>query len=286
VIDISSIRTPGQSEGREKKLRRNGRSGKLGAAMKLLQSPLLFLLLLAGCSRPVPPVAAPEQTPTPPAEATATPVPPVAVATATPIPPAAEVSYVGTWTATDEDGEPFDLIVFPNGQAVSNWTKGPAGARGERGFWRREGDHVLLFFQDGWTDQISPSEDGFEHRGFAPETDLSGPPKNSSAAKRLEKGGFIGVWCLNKEPDDSFQNVALQSSGRAVSTIGGGTEGTWKETPKGALCTWPEGWRDLISPVEGGYQKRSWVGEEEQDGSPPDIAPALRVGEANFVIMP
>jgi hypothetical protein len=244
--------------------------------MKLLPFPLLFLLLLAGCSRPVPPTAPPEQTPTPPAKATATP----------PIPPKQTVSYVGTWTVTDEDGEPFDLVVFPNGQAVSNWTKGAGGTRGERGFWRRDGDHVLLVFQDGWTDQISPSEGGYRHRGFAPETGLSGPPKNSSAAKRLEKGGFIGVWRLNKEPDDSFQYVALQSSGRAFSTIGGGTEGTWVETPDGALCTWPEGWKDLISPVEGGYQKRSWVGEEEQEGRQPDITPALRVGEAEFVIMP
>lgn len=98
--------------------------------------------------------------------------------------------------------------------------------------------------------------------------------------------GFTGVWCLNKEPDGSYLYLALESSGRAFSTVGGGTEGTWEKTKDGALCKWPDGWNDLISVTNDGFQKRSWVGSAEQNTTPPDISPALRVGGTRFFIAP
>ncbi len=253
-----------------------GRCGRrIPPSMKSAAFLPLFVLLASGCSRPVPPV--------PPSGS-----PPVAEVEATPVPAksATKVSYVGTWSAADEQGQLFDIVVFPNGQAVSNWTKGASGARGERGFWRVEGDRLLVMFQDGWTDVISGSETGFEHRGFEPGSALNGNPKNQSPAKRLEGDAFTGVWCLNKEPDGSYLYVALQSSGRAVSTIGGGTEGTWEKTGEGAHCKWPDGWNDLIFPSNDGFQKRSWVGPAEQNSTPADISPALRVGDARFSITP
>ena len=239
----------------------------------------LIVLLLAGCSKPVPPPAPAAQNPA--TNSVAKPEAPPAVQK-----PAPKISYVGTWTASDEQGRPFDIVVFPNGQAVSNWTYGPTGAKGERGFWRMANNRLLVFFQDGWTDVISESESGFTHRGFEPGAAMDGPPKNESAAKRLEGDGFTGVWCLNKEPDGSFLYVALQSSGRAVSTIGGGTEGTWETTKDGALCKWPDGWNDLISATNDGFQKHSWVGSSGQTTTPPDITPALRVGADGFSVTP
>jgi len=193
---------------------------------------------------------------------------------------------VGTWAVTDDQGRIFDIVVFPNGQASSDWAEGPAGARGERGFWRLENNRLLVFFQDGWTDVISEADEGFKHLGFEPGAAMDGPPKNKSAAKRIEGGGFAGVWCLNKEPDGTFLYVALQSSGRAVSTTGGSTVGTWEKTKDGALCKWPDGWNDLISAANDGFQKRSWVGSADQTTTPPDISPALRVGHAGFSITP
>ena len=239
----------------------------------------LFVLLLAGCSKPVPPPAPAAQNPS--TNSAAKPEAPPALQK-----PAAKISYVGTWTATDGEGRPFDIVVFPNGQAVSNWTNGSSGAKGERGFWRVANNRLLVFFQDGWTDVISGSDEGFRHRGFEPGAAMDGPPKNESAARRIEGDGFTGVWCLNKEPDGSFLYVALQSSGRAVSTIGGGTEGTWETTKDGALCKWPDGWSDLISASNDGFQKRSWVGPAGQTTTPPDITPALRVGADGFSVTP
>jgi hypothetical protein len=244
--------------------------------MKLAAFLPLFAVLATGCSKPAPPAPATEQKP--PAK--------VAAGLPTPDKTAGKISYVGTWTVTDDQGEAFDISVFPNGQAVSNWTKGPAGARGERGFWRMEDNRLVAFFQDGWTDVISGANGEFEHRGFEPGAALDGVPKNQCVAKKLEGGGFAGVWCLNKEPDGSNLYVALQSSGRAFSTIGGGTEGTWEATKDGALCKWPDGWNDLIFASQDGFQKRSWVGPAGQETSPPDISPAVRVGAAGFSITP
>ena len=244
--------------------------------MKFAAFLLLFAVFATGCSKPVPPAPPTEQRPS--AKAEATPAPSKI--------PVVRISYAGTWAVTDDQGQVFDIAVFPNGQAVSNWTKGPAGARGERGFWRVENNRLLVFFQDGWTDVISGADGLFEHQGFEPGTALDGAPKNQSVAKRLEGSGFVGVWCLNKEPDGSYLYVALQSSGRAFSTIGGGTEGTWEATKDGALCKWPDGWNDLIFASQSGFQKRSWVGPAGQETTPPDISPAVRVGEAGFSITP
>ncbi|MFA7343653.1 MAG: hypothetical protein WC003_05055 [Terrimicrobiaceae bacterium] len=243
--------------------------------MKLPRLFPLLVLLLAGCSKP----------PTPPAPpAVQEPVAKSEASTADA--PAQKISFVGTWSATDDRGQLFDIVVFPDGQAVSNRTNGPSGAHGERGFWRLANNRLLVFFQDGWTDVISGDGEGFRHRGFEPGGSMDGPPKNESEARRLEGDGFTGVWCLNKEPDGSYLYVALQSSGRAFSTIGGGTEGTWEQTKEGALCKWPDGWNDLIFASKDGFQKRSWVGPAEQNATPPDISPALRVGDTKFSITP
>ena len=244
--------------------------------MKFAPPLLLAALLLSGCPRPAPPDSAPpSQTP---AEEKQAPAPP-AVA----VDPAA---FAGTWATADEQGQEFEIVVFPDGQAVSTWVKGPSGVRGERGFWRTDGGRLIVFFQDGWTDVIAAQGETFLHRGFEPGADLTGKWKNEAPARKLEGDSFAGVWQLNKEPDGEYLYITLQSSGRAFSTISGGTEGKWEQTKDGALCTWPDGWNDLIYPSSDGYQKRSWVGTAEQNATPPDISPAVRVGSGKFSISP
>lgn len=197
------------------------------------------------------------------------------------------VSFEGIWATKDEQGEPFDLVIFPNGQAVTTWSKGVEGARGERGFWRKENNRLVAVYADGWTDVLDPSPDGFVHKGFSPETQIGGLPTNSAPAVKITApaANYAGIWRLNREPDGSYQYVALFSAGRALSTVNGGTEGKWEATEKGARCVWPkDGWVDLIEHSPQGWQKRSWVGSETE--TPADISPVLRVGEEKFTVTP
>lgn len=233
---------------------------------------LPLLVLLTGCPAP----KAPPDT-TAKVVASSTPV------SYLPNLPAEKVG--GSWAVTDQNGQTFDLVLFPNGQAITTRSKGPSGAMGERGFWRTTPQGATAFFADGWTDHLLVEGDAILHQGYAADRPPSGAPTNQSPAVRAddEKAGFVGLWRLNKEVDGSYLTIVLQSSGRAFSNVNG--EGKWEITPEGARCTWPDGWNDLIFRSPEGYQKRSWVGPE-QNVTPPDISDAVRVGESRFQITP
>jgi hypothetical protein len=242
--------------------------------MRIL-SALVLPLFLLGCPSE-PPVVAPGQTPP------ASPPPLEQAAATTPV-----TSFTGVWSTKDDQGEAFDMIIFPNGQAVTTWAKGVGGAKGERGFWRRENNRLIAIYEDGWTDVLETAGEGFLHKGFSPETPIGNTPTNSAPAVRVEgpAATYTGVWRMNREPDGSYQYVALFSGGRALSTVNGGTEGAWEATEKGARCTWPkDGWVDLIEHGPQGWQKRSWVGPESE--TPADISPVVRVGEEKFAVTP
>ena len=222
--------------------------------------------------------------------ATATPVAGLEVASATPntTPEAArnKISYEGIWTTADAQGQAFDIVIFPNGQAVTNWTKGTDGARGERGYWRQDQQRLTAVYSDGSTDIIAPDGSGFRHQRYSAGSPLDSQPTAQTEAERAEGGQFalVGVWRLNKEPDGSHLYIALQSNGRAISTINGGTEGKWTANERGALCEWPDGWVDQIERGAAGWQKRSWIGSESS--APADLSLATRVGETRFSVEP
>jgi hypothetical protein len=264
-------------------------------------SVLLLSLAVFGCQAEVPP-SQPESQPEPQAESTPTvqdaPTEPSPTPSAPPDAPAADVperpgaiasapSFEGVWSTRDDQGEAFDMVIFPNGQAVTNWSKGLGGAKGERGFWRKDGTRLIAIYEDGWTDVLEPADGGYVHKGFAPGTSLDAPPTNSAPAQRISgaAAGYAGVWRMNREPDGTYQYVALFSGGRAFSTVNGGSEGKWEITDKGARCTWPrDGWVDQIEHGPNGWQKRSWVGSESE--MPADVSPVVRVGEEKFAITP
>ncbi len=193
---------------------------------------------------------------------------------------------VGTWSTRDENGQPFDLVLFENGQAVSTWVKGPMGAKGERGFWRKTDQGVMVLFEDGWTDQLILTNNAIMHQGFAPGASLTDSPKNAATAEKSspDTSVFTGVWRLNREPDGTYLYIILQANGTAFSTINGLTEGRWELTGGTAKATWPDGWVDVIERVDGSWQKRSWVGGETE--TPADLTQATRVGETRFNLTP
>ncbi len=192
----------------------------------------------------------------------------------------------GVWTTRDEQGQPFDVVLFQNGQAVSTWVKGPAGAKGQRGFWRVVDGQICALFDDGWSDRIVMRDGEPLHKGYAPGLSLADSPTNSAPAQRFDGDAatFVGVWRLNREPDGSYLYLSLQANGAAYSTINGITEGRWEFVEGAAKVTWPDGWVDQLERSGGTWQKRSWVGGES--GTPADFAQATRVGEAKFVVSP
>ncbi|MEX1119580.1 MAG: hypothetical protein WEB60_12385 [Terrimicrobiaceae bacterium] len=192
----------------------------------------------------------------------------------------------GVWTTRDEQGQPFDVVLFQNGQAVSTWVKGPAGAKGQRGFWRVLDGTICVLFDDGWSDRFVMRDGVPFHEGFAPGLSLAEPPTNANPSERFggESSTFVGVWRLNREPDGSYLYLSLQANGAAYSTINGLTEGRWEFADGAAKVTWPDGWVDQLERSGGTWQKRSWVGGDA--GTPADLAQATRVGETKFAVSP
>jgi hypothetical protein len=197
-----------------------------------------------------------------------------------------KISYHGVWTLTDAQGQSFDMVIFPNGQVVTNWAKGSEGARGERGYWRQDHERFTAIYSDGATDIIEWDESGFRHRRYAAGSPLDSQPAAQGEAQRVEgnQSAMLGVWRLNKEPDGSHLYIAIQSGGRAISTINGATEGKWTANERGVLCEWPDGWVDQIERGAAGWQKRSWIGPESS--APADLSLATRVGETRFSVEP
>ena len=169
---------------------------------------------------------------------------------------------------------------------MTNWTKGTEGARGERGYWRQDEQRLTVLYSDGGTDILEQDESEFGIGDTLPDLHwmLSQSLAATRSARSPNQSALVGVWQLNKEPDGSHLYIALQSNGRAISTINGGTEGKWKGNEKGALCEWPDGWVDQIERGISGWQKRSWVGSEAS--APADLSLATRVGEARFSVEP
>lgn len=199
-------------------------------------------------------------------------------------PPLTDVT--GVWTTTDEQGQVFDIVIFANGQVVTNWTKGKEGAYGERGLWHKDGNKLLVFYHDGSSDMMEASAEGVRYTGLAPGATMDSPPRSTATARRLPdtEAKFLGIWRLNKEPDGSYQYLALQSNGRAFSSVNGGTEGKWSANGDAAECIWPDGWVDRLELTPDGWQKRSTIGSGTD--TPADISQAIRVGETRFEIVP
>lgn len=183
----------------------------------------------------------------------------------------------GTWTVGG--ATPFELVLFANGQAVLPATSPMENARGRRGLWRIEGSRVLVLLAGGGSVVLSRDSSGFQ-------VDLDKPPA-SGRAERLkpEKAWTAGVWRLGKDFEGNFVYASLLTDGRAFSTVNGTTEGRWEPTAEGLLCTWQDGWTDLIRRRPDGYSKESWVGNRS-GATPEDISPVVRVGEAEFLISP
>ncbi|MEO6052563.1 MAG: hypothetical protein ABIP97_00980 [Chthoniobacterales bacterium] len=254
----------------------------------------LVFVCLAACKPPAAPVVkneSPSPSPTPSPAASAAPVSRDAPGSATapddkdfPKPD----GFVGVWATQDEYKDIFNVLLFADGRAVSNWSNGRNGGHGERGQWHMSGKEILVFYRNGWTDRFVPEGDGFIDKGYSPGTNIQGSPADQSPATRVEGNlaAYSGVWRLNKEPDGSFLYVSLQSDGDAESTNPANGPGKWQLTAEGARITWKDGWTELITKQGEQFVRMAWAPKVATTEPPMDSTEAFKVGTVPSHIAP
>ena len=195
------------------------------------------------------------------------------------IPPSLEpisqgLDYLGSWALNDTQNQLFNIVVRPDKTVVSNWSKGDRGAEGERGTWKRKGTRLIISYNDGWTDVLSPSRYGISRQSYSPGVGMEDSPASFGSAVRLEDqlAQFCGVFQAGK----SGEYVSLLSSGLAYRSaprsnqIGAKIElirGTWLIDENAALISWSD---DVVQRVT--WQRGVYVLETESEtGTAPSM---------------
>ena len=170
---------------------------------------------------------------------------------------------VGAWTLTDDENGAFDVRVSAGGSAVSNWSKGNAGARGEHGRWTVAGGSLVIDYDDGWRDIVFRSEGGaLRKKSYAPDMPRDGAPRSESVAVRAAGGlaEWVGVYEIaaagSRSGAASF--VAIQSTGLAWNTADAEHVGSWWIAGEALRIRWANGWVDEFRRGAGGFDVRSW----------------------------
>ena len=190
--------------------------------------------------------------------------------------------FVGTWSLTDEQNDLFNVTLFPDGAARSNWTKGSRGAEGEGGRWTLYGNGVRIDYDDGWIDVVRLGARGFEQVSYAPDTPIAGPWDNGGKAVRVEGdlAEFTGVFRLVNVDDGKPFAVSLQSNGQAFKTINDEKRGLWRIRDGAAEIEWLNGWVDVIRRVEGGFEKLAWHPGQPRSEVPAASREVVRMQDA------
>ena len=204
----------------------------------------------------------------------------------TPPRPIAPEEAVDSWTLTDSENTTFDVRLSPGGKAISNWSKGPNGARGESGRWTIASGDIVIEYDDGWCDRIVGRADGtFGKISFAPGEPRDGVATNFGQAVRTPAAfaQWIGVYELPQAESRLGRPffVAIQSSHAAWKSIDDVRVGSWWVSGSGWLrIRWANGWFDEFRPVFTGYEVRSWKPGTEIDAKGDPVGPATNVGKA------
>jgi hypothetical protein len=171
--------------------------------------------------------------------------------------------FVGTWAADDSDQDLFNIVVYPDGTAITNWAKGETGAKGEFGRWIAEPGRITISYDDGWCDILMRKGSGYRHLSYGPGVSRSGKPTNQGPATRVkgERLAFVGVWEMASATNDAPFFMALKSDGTALKTVAPKSKGKWKVTDGAAVSTWSDGWTDIIRRSANG-----WVNEARKPG--------------------
>lgn len=188
--------------------------------------------------------------------------------------------FSGAWSVAAPNA-PFDLVVFRNGQCVRVSPSTNPLEKGSRGLIQPAAQGAILIFEDGDAATLRASRnlvewtDGISKRGR----------RTSAIPLSNDLSRYVGLWRLNPEPDGRYLYVQLHSDGSARDSLGSAV-GRWESLDDGVLCSWPDGWRDWITPDGDKYIKRSWAPGSPLSNDPVDTSIAMRVGEKPFEFAP
>jgi hypothetical protein len=169
---------------------------------------------------------------------------------------AAAREFAGGWALADTEGDLFDVIVRADGTAVTNWSKGAAGARGERGTWTPAagGEGISLSYDSGWRDVIQRAGRGYSKRSYGPGVPVSAVPTNEGVALRVRGPvlPFVGVWETSRD-GGAAEFLAMKSDGSARRTGAPSATGRWSVSDGAARVEWSDGSTLVIRPERGGF---------------------------------
>jgi hypothetical protein len=187
--------------------------------------------------------------------------------------------FVGTWSAKDTEGDLFNIVIYADGTAITNWSKGESGAKGEFGRWTLSGNTITITYDDGWCDVISKKGSGYYKNSYGPGASPNAKPTNQGPAKRVtgKITPFVGVWETTAVENETPFFIALKSNGTAAKTIDPKSSGKWKLVDGCAVSTWSDGWTDRICIGKDGATNEAW-----KPGAPVS-GPATGKHRANMV---
>jgi hypothetical protein len=189
---------------------------------------------------------------------------------------------VGTWSLTDSENELFNVVLQPDGAAVSTWWKGDDGAKGERGRWMVESGVLVVRWTDGWIDAVRRGHSGYEKYSYGPGVPANSTPTSFGQAVKVEGPAqrYSGVWTVPGATAGSRLElfVALRSDGVAMKASDGARAGTWRTEGDSCTIAWADGWLTVIDPLEDGtFFSKSWKPGTSAEAMPTGSGPASRI---------
>ena len=185
----------------------------------------------------------------------------------------------GVWTLADDENAAFDVRLSPKGTAVSNWSKGSVGARGEHGRWTIVDGAVVIDYDDGWRDIVFRNASGsLRKKSYSPDMPRDGPPRDESIALRTvkEMAPWVGVYevAASGSRTGAAYFVSIQSTGLAWNTADKTRVGSCWVAGEALRIRWANGWLDEFRTAAEGFEMRSWSPSTEFDavGNPSEPA--------------
>ncbi len=190
----------------------------------------------------------------------------------------------GTWALTDSENGLFDVNLFNDGAAISNWCKGVDGAKGEQGTWKIEDGVLVLNWSDGSLDVIQLGQIGFEKYSYAPRVNRQGPPTSFGQAVKVltYAAQWAGVW-KTRSADPNLKKlefyICLQSNGAAMKSIDAINTGWWQKQQGGIAVYFSDGWYMLIEREGDSVKAKSWAPGVDHASAPTGIVSMAQVLE-------